>query len=198
MLLNWEETQRRNRDYLDFHQVTSTLLRDFENEDIHYALIGGFALGLWGSTRATIDMDFLLLVDDIEKVETILESYGYHSIQKTKNVGQYVADDADFGSIDFIFASRSISRKMLDRSVSVELETGQVVKVLLPEDIIGLKVQALSNDPSREIKDYADIDALLAARAAKGADIDWNILQEYFVLFDRLPSYQKLWNKFSS
>ena len=159
------QNQRTRKILLDFHQVTSTLLRDFENEEIHYALIGGFALGLWGATRATIDMDFLLLAKDVEQTEKILARYHYRCIQKTENVGQYVSDKPTYGSVDFIFASRNISKKMLDRSVYVELISNLAVKVLIPEDIIGLKVQALSNDPSREVKDYADIDALLKSNA---------------------------------
>jgi len=177
---------------LDFQQVASTLLRDFEQADVHYALIGGFALSLWGASRSTVDMDFLLLVDDIAHTESILGKYHYRCIHKTKNVGQYVSSDSNYGSLDFIYASRSISKKMLARCVDTGFGPKTTVKVLLPEDIIGLKVQALVNDPSRLIKDYADIDALLKARNADSAKIDWQLLKEYFELFDKLTLYEQL------
>ena len=182
---------------MDFHQVTSTLLRDFENEGIRYAVIGGFALGFWGATRATIDMDFLLRREDVERTEEILSKYHYRCIQKTVNVGQYVSDHSTYGTVDFIFAARNVSKKMLDRSVVVEFGT-EKVKVLIPEDIIGLKVQALSNDPSREIKDYADIDALLSARLSKPETINWVLLREYFELFDKLELYFQLANRYDA
>jgi len=46
---------------------------------IRYAAIGGFALGFWGVTRATIDMDLLLLIDDAPRAETILAKYAYQA-----------------------------------------------------------------------------------------------------------------------
>jgi hypothetical protein len=42
---------------VDFQFVTNTLLKAFEERDIDYAVIGGFALGFWGVTRATVDID---------------------------------------------------------------------------------------------------------------------------------------------
>ncbi len=183
---------------MDFQEVSSTLVRDFEKEGIHYALIGGFALGFWGAARATVDMDFLLLVEDKEAVEDILSSYNYQCIQKSENVGQYVAETANYGSVDFIYAARNISRKMLERSVEIEFGTDQKIRVLLPEDIIGLKIQALSNDPSREVKDYADIDALIKARQTGDRKIDWQVLSEYFELFDKLNLYTALKEKYDA
>ena len=118
---------------MDFQRVVSTLLRDFEHEGIHYAIIGGFAMGLWGATRATVNMD---------------------SMEK--------------------------------------------VRVLIPEDIIGLKVQALSNDSSRELKDYADIDALLQARRSNSKEIAWPLLHDYFKLFDKLNLYSRLAKKYDA
>ena len=181
---------------MNFHLVTSTLIQDFESAGIQYAVIGGFALGLWGATRATIDIDFLLLIDDVDKVEALLKKYAYQCVYKTENVGQYVSSNDDYGSVDFIFSSREISKKMLSRSVDTELLSSQSIKVLLPEDIIGLKVQALSNDPTRKLKDLSDIEALLSARQSDG--IDWQLLQEYFVLFDKYDLYKRMEEQFGN
>jgi hypothetical protein len=181
---------------VDFHLVTSTLVQDFESSEIQYAVIGGFALGLWGATRATIDIDFLLLIEDVGKVEAILKKYAYQCVYKTENVGQYVSDNNEYGSVDFIFSSREISRKMLSRSIDTELLSSRRIKVLMPEDIIGLKIQALSNDPARKSKDLADIEALLSARQSDG--IDWQLLKEYFDLFDKSELYQSMENQYGN
>jgi hypothetical protein len=143
-------------------------------------------------------MDFLLLAEDVEQTEKILARYDYRCIHKTENVGQYVSDTTTYGSVDFIFSSRDISKKMLDRSVHMDLTFDLKVKVLMPEDIIGLKVQALSNDPSREVKDYADIDALLKSRHASSVSIDWPLLHDYFELFDQLNLYSQLAEKYDA
>lgn len=55
---------------------------------------------------------------------------------------------------------------------------------LTVEDIIGLKLQALVNDPSRKDTDLADIRALLVAKRAREEVVDWRLLEDYFQLFD--------------
>ena len=177
---------------MDFKLVTSTVLKAFEQQQISYAVIGGFALGFWGVTRATIDMDFLLLVDDAGKVDRILGEHGYRIVYKSENVAQYVSSVAAFGNVDIIFAFREISRSMLARSETIELSADLTIKSLIPEDIIGLKLQALVNDPDRESKDGADIEALLSAKLKQGKKIDWELLRDYFDLFNRRETFDRL------
>ena len=81
---------------------------------------------------------------------------------------------------------------MLAHSVDSDLGQMGAVKVLIPEDIIGLKIQAISNDPSRQVKDFADIDALIRARRSQSEDVDWQLLKEYFELFDLPTVYDEL------
>ncbi|MGQ9623624.1 MAG: nucleotidyl transferase AbiEii/AbiGii toxin family protein [Candidatus Caldatribacteriaceae bacterium] len=45
---------------MDFRTVFEKVVQDFHDSKIRYALIGGFALGLWGIPRATVDLDFLI------------------------------------------------------------------------------------------------------------------------------------------
>ena len=121
--------------------MSSTLVEDFGKENIHYAVIGRFALGFWEVTRATVDMDFLLLLDDADKAHTILARYEYKQTYKTENVARYESAQIAFGTIDIIYAFREISKAMLNRSVLVNVRPGLNIQSLIPEDIIGLKVQ---------------------------------------------------------
>jgi hypothetical protein len=57
---------------------------------------------------------------------------------------------------------------------------GSEIRVADTSDLIGLKVQSSSNDPSRRYLDLADIDRLL-----RRADVDLARVREYFRLFDR-------------
>ena len=43
-------------------------------------------------TRATVDMDFLLLVDDMPQAESILTKLSYWQTFKSENVVQFVSD----------------------------------------------------------------------------------------------------------
>ena len=174
---------------MDFKQVTKRLVSAFKEQKVGYALMGGFALGVWGVVRTTIDMDFLVSRDDIEKVHSIMSAMGYDLQYKTENVSQYVSSVGVFGEVDFLHAFREISMRMLKNARDVEIFNGEItIKVLRVEDIIGLKVQAIANDASRTDKDLADIEGLLAGN--KGS-IDWTVLQSYFSLF----SFEELFDR---
>lgn len=65
---------------MDFHLVRSTLLKEFDESEIKYAIIGGFALGLWEVTRATIDWELLReyfdLFERMDQFEDLKKTYG--------------------------------------------------------------------------------------------------------------------------
>jgi len=68
-------------------------------------------------------------------------------------------------------------------------------RVLLPEDVIGLKVQAIANDPeNRRAKDSADIVALMEAR---GAGLDWGRMGEFYKLFGMEAEFQRLGERYN-
>ena len=57
---------------MDFQLVFEKVISSFEKENLQYGLIGGFALGVMGILRSTMDIDILLLVDDLDKADGIL------------------------------------------------------------------------------------------------------------------------------
>lgn len=175
---------------MDFKFVMEQLAGSFEKEGIEYALMGGFALGVWGAQRATIDIDFLILLEDMERAHGILTSLGYELRHKSQNVSQYISALKTFGEIDFLHAFRKVSKSMLRRAQKKEIfGAGLTIKVLQPEDIIGLKVQALINDPSRKTIDLADIESLMRLH---GARLDWQLVQSYFELFGQEDLFKSL------
>ena len=46
---------------MNFLAALEKLTAAFDEADVHYALIGGFAMALRGVQRATVDLDFILL-----------------------------------------------------------------------------------------------------------------------------------------
>ena len=150
-------------------------------------------MGALGIMRSTIDLDFLVNADDLPAVAKILDTYGYHCVYKTENVSQYVADIKIFGEIDLLHAFRKISLSMLKRAKKIAVLEGKCsLKVLQPEDIIGLKLQALSNDTSRSQREYADIENIMAYFNKK---LDWTLLKEYFTVFKKTKEFEKLRKK---
>ena len=166
---------------MDFKLVIEKLITAFEDEGIRYALMGGFALGLWGITRATVDIDFLVNKEDMSKVNEIMTGLGYNLVYQSENVSQYVSSDKIFGEVDFLHAFREISIGMLQRTELKRLFDSTVsINVLKIEDLIGLKLQAMANDESRKAIDLADIKSLIALHKAT---IDWSVIEEYFTMF---------------
>lgn len=175
---------------MDFKLVLEKLLTSFREQNIRYALIGGFAMGLWGGSRSTVDLDFLAHRDDMLKIHGIVTALGYEIHHKTDNVSQYTSPLKIFGGLDFIHAFREASAEMLQRAVEKDVFRGLVmIKTLIPEDIIGLKLQAVYNNPSREKVDMPDIELLVSANKNK---LDWELLERYCRIFDMEDVCKKL------
>ncbi len=178
---------------MDFELILKNLTERFDKEGIRYALTGGLALGALGAPRATLDIDFLVHKDDLGALHKIMLELGYEKRFQSENVSQY-RHAAPGLSVDYIHAFRQTSLNMLDRAGKQMIGGGKnSVRVLTPEDVIGLKVQAMANDPDRKAKDSADIESLMAIH---GARLDWKRLAEYYALFGMDNELQRLKEKF--
>lgn len=178
---------------MNFPAVLEKLLSAFHERLIRYALIGGFATGLWGLPRATVDLDFLVADEDMPQVHDIMTALGYSRRYHTVNVSQYVSDLRLWGAVDFLHAFRQASLGILNRIVKKEMYGGTIqIKVAIIEDLIGLKIQALTNDSSRRAGDLADIENLLDLYKSH---LDWHLLEEYFQLFGQTGVLQRLKEK---
>lgn len=179
---------------MDFEIVLKTLISEFARLKIRCAVIGGFALGVLGVPRQTLDLDFLVHRDDLEKLDKALTILGYSRVFHSENVSQYRHRDSAWGSVDFIHAFRNISLAMLDRAENYPALGGkQSLKTTQPEDLIGLKVQAMSNDPERMAQERNDIERLMARY---GRRLNWDRIQEFYDLFGLGDEAKRLRERF--
>jgi len=177
---------------MDLKKALTLIVAEFEKNDVHYAIIGGFAIGALGIPRSTIDLDFLVPADALHKVEAIMLAMGYKKVFFSENASQYVSPSAEMGEVDFLHAFRPISIKMLAEAETVPVFGKDArVKVLKAEDIIALKLQSISNNPARLAKDNSDIEELMKLR-----ELDWEILKTYFELFDMGKRFLELRDKY--
>ncbi len=173
---------------MDLEKALALLAAEFKTRGINCALMGGYALGAYGVGRATLDLDLLVDAGDLPKLEQAMTALGYEKVFSSENVSQYVSRSADLGEVDFIHAFRPAAKKMLLRAVPMPgLPPGQELKVLRAEDIIGLKAQAIANNPERKHRDSADIEELL-----RTTQVDWAVVKEYLELFGMGAYYQEL------
>ena len=149
---------------------------------VGHALIGGLALAAHGAARATQDEG--ARADDVHE---LMQRLGYRALHRSENAANYASDD-ERGRVDFLFAQRKYTRAMLERAVLHRVPAIPELPVVDAADLIGLKVQSSSNDPSRSRIDLADV-----ARLLRGAqDLNLDRVREYFRIFDREKELESL------
>lgn len=181
---------------MNFVHVIGTLTRRLDEQHVRYALIGGFAMALRGVQRATMDLDFLLMLDDLKTAHAILIELGYRREFHSENVSHYLNPDDAWGRIDILHAFRGPSLGMLQRAQRLPVSGELTLPVAVVEDIIGLKIQAIANDPNRALADWHDIGLLVSAAREQRAALDWQLLEDYLRLFHfegKLPDLKSIY-----
>ncbi|OGR12338.1 MAG: hypothetical protein A2341_06360, partial [Deltaproteobacteria bacterium RIFOXYB12_FULL_58_9] len=143
-----------------------------------HALIGGVGMAALGAVRATVDVDLLVDEGAAEEVRSLMQTLGCETLQATSDVANYLLDNTL--RLDFLFARRKYTRAMLERALPLRVRNVDT-HMVRGEDLIGLKLQAMHNDPSR-IQDEQDIRLLMRLLRVT---LDERLLGEYFDLFDR-------------
>jgi predicted nucleotidyltransferase len=170
---------------MNFKEVLKILLNRLSAAGVEAALSGGLALSTMGVFRFTKDIDFVIPEEGVDAVDHIMTELGYEKQGfSSSEIASYVSPLKVFGQVDFLVAKRKYSRAMLQRARQVPVLGGELrVKALLPEDLIGLKLQALVNDPqNRYTVDAPDIQQLLKLHRTS---MDMGLVREYFRLFGR-------------
>lgn len=152
------------------------------------ALIGGFALPFHGVQRATGDVDFLVATEGADALDDALLAAGARRLYRSADAANYASGSSGLAPVDFIYAGRPRARDMLRRARGRALGDRLRVPVVDVEALIGLKLQAVVNQPSR-VQDEADIRALVAA--ARGR-LNVERLRDYYRVFDREPELERL------
>lgn len=177
---------------MNFETTVPKIVAEFAAAGIRYALIGGLAMAMRGVQRATLDVDFMLLLEDLGNAHERLLALGYQREFHSENVSHYLATDPALGRVDLLHAFRGPSLGMLERAEMLELVSGLCLPVVHVEDLIGLKIQAAVNDPSRHRRDWSDIHLLVENASLHATPLDWDLLADYLALFDLSPELSNL------
>lgn len=148
---------------------------------LDFALIGGLALGAYGVQRFTNDIDFLIDGTERLRLKQLLLKNSFELFSESSEVLQFSGPIA----LDVLCANRPISLAMLR---DAKIYKGLSLKVVGAEQIIGLKIQAYCNDPKRELRDKADIAALIQANRT----LDWIKIKEYADIFNQWSVLENL------
>lgn len=167
---------------MNLRATLETSHRVLVEQGVSHALIGGFALAVLGVPRATHDVDYLIDESQKDAAKKALIGAGWKIDLETDEVIHL----SGAGNLDILVARRPLSRQML-RDAKPLPPLG--IHCLAAEAIIGLKIQAYKNDPTREFQDKADIQSLIQRH---GASLHWEQIKTYADLFDEMPFIETL------
>ena len=126
-------------------------------DEIPYALIGAFALNIYGLPRFTADIDLLTEGRFWPRLSPIMERLGYTCFQNTKTFARFDSELGVYGKVDFMFVNSPEGRGILEESVNIEEALLGEHPVIQPTDYIVLKLMAIANNPERRSRDEGDI-----------------------------------------
>ncbi len=170
---------------MKLQEVLKTLIVGFKERDIDFVLSGGLALSTMNIFRFTKEIDFIIYEESKEAVHEMMLDLGYELQDfSSDEILSYLSPLKVFGQVDFLLARRKYTRAMMRRASEKPLFKGKYqVKTLRVEDLIGLKIQAIANDPeNRFMVDAPDIQRLLSMHHE---NIDLELVKEYFEIFNK-------------
>ena len=163
----------------------------FQKAEVSCVTIGGFAVNHYQFSRATADIDFMMVEEDFDKALPLLETAGCTLACRTSLFATLKAEVPPFIEVDILF----IDRKTLD-GISKEGHTGEItgVKFIFPslEHLIASKLHAFKNNPvHREGRDLRDIIELIKQNKI---DIRSESFHELCLKYGNEEIYQKIKN----
>ncbi len=129
--------------YLSVFHLLSDI---FKKTGVSAILVEGFAVNHYGYARQTADVDFLIGVNDLSKIKTLLEIEGYKEISSQKMFSRFRSDKGDFIDIDLLFADGNTMAKMLKAGRKIDI-SGQKFTVPALLHLIAMKAHAIRNNP---------------------------------------------------
>ncbi len=142
--------------YLEFDQI----VRKFGDENIHYAVVGGLAVGFYGYLRSTEDIDFLVDTQDVNHVSKILDQFGYHDKKEPwrfkgnqlllRRFIKLSENPVEISVVDILEADNSGSLTMLNNAVEVKYSE-ILIRVAKSSDLILMKKSRNSDKDKHDI-----------------------------------------------
>jgi hypothetical protein len=138
------------------------ILQRLNAEHIHYAIIGGVALGYHATPRATQDIDLLVRRDDVPRLQRLLQDF------YLRGTAVVMVFDVDGTHLDVLPADLRLKRAAIDNAIDV-LVHDIPAKVVTVRDLLLLKLLAIPHRPQldKRRQDEADVTGILRQNADK-------------------------------
>ena len=100
-----------------------------------------------------------------------LEALGYETLHVSSGFSNHAHRDAEWGAVDVVYVDEETARQIFSASSSTLKVGTRDVPVPTAEHLVAMKVQAMRNDPSRQLQDLADIQYLLGLSETDRAEV---------------------------
>ncbi len=164
----------------------SHLVKWFADEEIEYALIGGVAVHCYGYSRATRDVDFAVRSENQDEIVAHLETLGFETLYRSSGFSNHLHSVGSV-RVDFLYANGSTGDELFSQTRSMTSTGVADVRVASPEHIVAMKVFACRNDPTRKLKELADIRELVIRQK-----LDRMLVRGYFEKYGQLELWELL------
>ena len=151
------------------------------------AVIGGLGLVGHGVTRATVDLDLVTEAAAQNELVSFLESEGYETLHRSAGYSNHLHQNPERGRVDFVYVDGGTADKLFAGCVPRLDLAGHKALVPRVEHLVAMKVQAMKNDPTRELQDLADIQSLMRL-----SGVDLEEVRGYFARAGLLDRYDAL------
>jgi len=138
-------------------RVMDVVTRLLPEAGVDVVMIGGHAVNHYGVSRATQDIDFMVAAADEDTVRRILCAEGFTNVAVHETV-LFFNQPGTALRVDFLKVDRKTLDRLLANAKEVEYFGGYGVRVPQLEDLLAMKLFALSSGGARrEDKDFSDI-----------------------------------------
>lgn len=160
-----------------------------DDNGIRWAVIGGIALAVHGQVRSTEGID--VLVDKLPPNEKISDpdymgKFGFYR-SKSSTGKHLVLDHKEYGQVELLASNNSLCDWAVN-SVSKEMVLGYQVPVVGADALIGLKLQAVVENPKRKGKDIPDIQSVLLKQELDLSTVESMLSDEELSLLKQIKS----------
>jgi Uncharacterised nucleotidyltransferase len=138
------------------------------SRSVRFLLIGGHALEAYHFARQTVDLDCLIAAPDLAVVDRMLSGSGFATLAQTESFRRY--RHAHFGYLDVLLADSTTFEKLFSAAQALQIGD-RVLKVPALPHLIAMKLHAAKNDPSRELREFADIEQLVRRNAVPADEL---------------------------
>lgn len=146
---------------MDLRHVVDTVAAFLDGRQRRYALAGALALHVYGLARATQDVDIVVERAAQSELVAFMEALGYETLHVSEGYSNHLHAALALGRVDFIYVDAATGHALFDGCARTVTLGERAVPVPRPEHLAAMKVHAIKNDPSRALRDLADVQHLL-------------------------------------